>query len=322
MWSRGNACWRLPHRTIRALPALADLPLPPCPTGLPMLRQSLAFARGPIPFFVQQYQLHGPAFALKAFDFNLTVMIGAAAHRAIFVDQAHKLSARAGYGVLLNVLNDALPVADGAAHARQRRLIQPAFHSRRIEGYLDIMREAADEAMRDWKDGDAIDATAVAQRMTLNVVVRALTGMALGARRAAFAAALHNAFDYATQPNIRKIFKFDLAFHPYGRFLRAKKHLDDFLYALIRERRAEINGSSAGQSTAQQSRDDVLSWLIEARDEDGSQFSDENVRDQILFLVYAGHDTATAALSWMLYELARNHAIAARLRDVRRNSRR
>ena len=103
---------------------LVGLPLPPKPTGLPFLRSSLQFARGPIDFFVSMYQTYGPAFSLQAFDFNLTVMLGAKANRAILIEHADKLSAREGYSLLLGLMDDALLVSDGAHHARQRRLIQ------------------------------------------------------------------------------------------------------------------------------------------------------------------------------------------------------
>jgi hypothetical protein len=129
----------------------------PGPTGIDLLSSSAKFARDPIGFFVSSYQRYGAAFRLQAFDFNLTVMLGPQAHRAVFVDHAEKLSARAGYSLLLPLMDDALLVSDGAHHARQRRLIQPAFHHGRVAKYLELMQQQAEACIASWRDGAVID---------------------------------------------------------------------------------------------------------------------------------------------------------------------
>ena len=290
---------------------LVGLPLPPKPTGLPFLRSSLQFARGPIDFFVSMYQTYGPAFSLQAFDFNLTVMLGAKANRAILIEHADKLSAREGYSLLLGLMDDALLVSDGAHHARQRRLIQPAFHSRRIESYFEIMREVTLRQMATWRDGDVIDIYAEARRMTLEIVVRALLGVDIRDQLDTMADIITHTFDYVTQPASRKLFKIDSPFHPYGRSLRARRQLDEMLYGLIRDKRQQLSQQNIAS-------DDVLSWLIEATDDDdeagdGTRLSDSSIRDQVLLLIYAGHDTSTCSIAWALQLLAQHPDVAARL---------
>lgn len=293
---------------------LAALPLPPKPGGLPFLRSSLQFARGPIDFFVGMYQTYGPAFRLQAFDFNLTVMLGAKANRAVLVEHADKLSAREGYSLLLGLMDDALLVSDGARHARQRRLIQPAFHSRRIEGYFNIMREVTLRQMATWRDGDVIDIYDQARRMTLDIVVRALLGVDIHDRLDSMADTITHTFDYVTQPASRKLFKIDLPFHPYGRSLRARRQLDEMLYGLIREKRQRLTELA---SQGRPPDDDVLSWMIEASDDgdggDHTRLNDQSIRDQSLLLIYAGHDTSTCSIAWALYLLAKHPDVAARL---------
>lgn len=286
--------------SVSPLPPPAALPVP----QLPLLRSSIAFGRDPLGFFVESYQRYGPAFRLKAFDFNLTVMLGASAHRAIFAEHADKLSARKGYALLLPLLDDALLVSDGAHHARQKRLIQPAFHTRRIEKYLAIIDEAARRRTATWRDGDVVDVYAEARRMTLETVIRALTGMDIRDDYADMAETITRTFDYVTKPSIRKWVKIDLPFTGLGQSLRARAKLDELLFGMIRARRANPVPS-----------DDVLSWLLETRDEDGEQLSDAQVRDQVLLLIYAGHDTATCTLAWALHLVATHPAQAQLMLD-------
>lgn len=277
-------------RQLRSLPSAPELSL---------LRSSIAFARDPLNFFVQSYQRYGPAFRLRAFDFDLTVMLGAKAHRAIFAEHADKLSARRGYSLLLPLMDDALLVSDGAHHARQKRLIQPAFHRERIDAYLAIMHDVAERRVNTWPNGGIVDVYAEARRMTLEVVVRALTGLDIQDEYEVMAETITSTFDYVTKPYIRKWLKINLPFAEYGRSLRARRQLDDLLFGLIQARQAKTEHTN-----------DMLSWLMEAQDEDGAQLTPQQIRDQILLLIYAGHDTATCSLAWALYLLAKHpHAL-------------
>ena len=276
----------------------------PGPQGFDLLSSSAKFARDPIGFFVRSYQQYGSAFRLQAFDFNLTVMLGPQAHRAVFFDHADKLSARVGYSLLLPLMNDALPVSDGAHHAQQRRLIQPAFHHGRIEHYLKLMQQQAEACITNWRDGDVIDVNEASRRMTLQIICSAVLGVDIGDDYEAMARTITHTFDYYTQPGVRKLFKIDLPFMDYGRSRRAREQLDALIFKLIRERRASPIKS-----------DDVLSWLIEAQDEDGTRLSDQAIRDQLLMLIYAGHDTATCSLTWALDLLARHPTITQTLSE-------
>jgi cytochrome P450 len=266
-----------------------------------LLRSTLAFGRNPIQFFVDSYQRYGPAFRINAFDFDMTVMIGPRAHRAMFVEHGDKLSARKGYAVLLPLLDDALPVSDGQHHTKQKRLIQPAFHTKRIESYLETMWDAASRQLATWTDGAVVDVYEAARQMTLDAVLRALTGTDLQTQHPEFAHVLSHTFDYVTKPNVQKWVKLDLPFTKFGQNRRARAQLDTLMLGMIQDRRET---GAAGN--------DVLSWLISTRDEAGNQMSDQSIRDQLLFLIYAGHDTATCTIAWALHLLA-THAPEMRL---------
>ncbi len=284
-----------------AVETFTKLPAPA--PELPLLKSSLSFARDPVNFFVESYQKFGPAFRLRAFDFNLTVMLGAKAHRAIFAEHADKLSARKGYSLLLPLIDDALLVSDGAHHAMQKRLVQPAFHTRRIESYLSIMHEAALRRIATWHDGEVINVYEEARRMTLEAVINALTGVDIRDNYEAMASTITHLFDYHTKPSIQKWVRVDTPFTGYGKSLRARKTLDSLIYGLIADRRRDGLG------------DDMMSWLMDARDEDGAQLSDKQIRDQVLLLIYAGHDTATCTLAWALHLLGRHPDARQRVCD-------
>lgn len=283
---------------VESLPKL----IPPAPE-LPLLKSSLAFARDPLNFFVDCYHEFGPAFRLRAFDFNLTVMLGAKAHRAIFAEHADKLSARKGYSLLLPLIEDALLVSDGAHHAMQKRLVQPAFHIRRVESYLSIMHDVAMRRIATWRDGEVINVYEEARRMTLEAVMSALTGVDIRDHYDTMASTITHLFDYHTKPSIQKWVRVNTPFTGYGKSLRARKTLDELIYGLIADRRRDGLG------------DDMLSWLMEAREEDGSQLSDQQIRDQVLLLIYAGHDTATCTLAWALHLLGKHPAARQRVTD-------
>lgn len=284
--------------------AVESLPKLPVPAPeLPLLKSSMSFARDPVNFFVESYQKFGPAFRLRAFDFNLTVMLGAKAHRAIFAEHADKLSARKGYSLLLPLIDDALLVSDGAHHAWQKRLVQPAFHTRRIETYLNIMHDAATRRIATWREGAVINVYEEARRMTLEAVISALTGVDIRDNYEAMASTITHLFDYHTKPSIQKWVRVDTPFTGYGKSLRARKTLDALIYGLIEQRRRNGLG------------DDMLSWLMEARDEDGTQLTDRQIRDQVLLLIYAGHDTATCTLGWALQLLGKHPEARQRVTD-------
>ena len=187
--------------TVNTFPHVGANTLPP---ALPLLRSTLAFGQDPIQFFVDSYHRYGPAFRINAFDFDMTVMIGPRAHRAMFVEHGDKLSARKGYAVLLPLLDDALPVSDGQHHAKQKRLIQPAFHTRRIETYLEIMLGAVSRQLATWADGAVVDVYEAARQMTLDAVLRALTGTDLQNQHSEFARGLEKISVLEAEDKVKK----------------------------------------------------------------------------------------------------------------------
>lgn len=200
-----------------------------------------------------------------------------------------------------DVFGKGLLTSEGEFHKRQRRLIQPAFHRRRIEGYADAMATDAAAAAARWRDGETVDVSREMTRLTLRIVARTLfsvdveeesareVGRALDALVDAFSvvAVLGSVIRKLPLPSVRRANK-------------ARETLDALIYRMIAERRRTGGG------------EDLLSLLLAARDEDGSAMDDRQVRDEAMTLFLAGHETTANALAWSWYLLAGHPEAEAR----------
>jgi cytochrome P450 len=181
----------------------------------------------------------------------------------------------------------------------------PAFHREQIDAAVDVMVEETERALASWQPGDVVDVYEWARELAMRVAMRALLGLDPDDRDKGAAAAYH--FE-------RALSFYGIDFHlrllrgpgtPWRRLKASREVLDEIVYGEIAHRRAEPDPE----------RRDVLSLLLEARDEDGSGFSDQEVRDQLMTLLFAGHDTSTSTISFLLYELARHPHALARIYD-------
>lgn len=205
------------------------------------------------------------------------------------------------------LVGNGLLTSEGDFHLRQRRLVQPAFHRTRIASYGAAMVDATAKLREEWRDGQTFDVNAAMMHLTMVIVARTLFGAQLESESRAISQALTHAFE-----------SFDFGYGPLTpitdrlptprrrRFEAAKKLLDDTIFRLIRERRAD--GRDHG---------DLLSMLLLAQDTegDGTGMSDEQLRDELLTLFIAGHETTVNALTWTWLLLARNPASASALHD-------
>jgi cytochrome P450 len=213
--------------------------------------------------------------------------------------------------LLRPVLGDGLLTSDGDHWLRQRRLVQPAFHRARVAAYADTMVRHAERMLAGWRAGETRDVHAEMTRLTLGIVAETLFGADVSAHadRVARALSVLMASFTARRASLVSV---PLAVPTPGNLAlrRATRRLDALVYGMIRDRRAGGGG-----------RDDALSLLLEARDEaDGRGMTDRQVRDELITLFLAGHETTANALSWTWYLLARHPAVGARLavelRDV------
>jgi cytochrome P450 len=276
----------------------------------PGVVQLVNYGRDPLGFLAKQQRRYGDLFAIHFPYFGQIVYVAEPGLvKALFTgDPAVFHAGEANATVLEPALgpNSVLTLDDGP-HLRQRKLLLPPFHGERVERYGELILEITRKEMENWPVGEPFALRPHTQRITLAVIMRAVFGVHDERRLARFEGLID---DFArrvslvvTIPPLRR----DLGrLSPWGRFLRSRQALDAFIYEEIALRRAE-----AGR----EERDDVLSLLLGARDEDGRGMNDRELRDEMVTVLGAGHETTATGLAWAVERLAHNPAVLARLRD-------
>ena len=275
---------------------------PPGSTDFSLARTK-RLARDPLSILLPLEREHGPIFSLRALHSRVVFMLGPDANRFITIEHPELFHWReSSFGDLIPLLGDGLLTTDDAYHDRARRIMMPAFHGRQIAASVDVMSAEAAAALSDWRPGDQIDVYEWTRGLAMRIAMRALLGLDPDERGRGAAAAEH--FD-------RALGYYGIDFHrrllrgpgsPWRAMRRSRKVLDEIVFDEIRERRRYPRDGAM----------DILGMLLDARDEDGSAFTDQEVRDHAVTLMFAGHDTTTSTLSFMLYELAHHpDALAA-----------
>jgi cytochrome P450 len=209
--------------------------------------------------------------------------------------------------LLGNLLGQGLLTSEDDFWRRQRRLAQPAFRRSRINEYSPTMVDIAQEHIRDWRNGEERDLAEEMMALTLEVAVRALFGTALPGTARQVGQATTFLMRYQLK-RLRSPLKFPASW-PTPKNNRARREqevLDSLVYRIIADRKAQGNASQ---------QDDVLSLLITAMDEDGSQMTLKQLRDETMTLFLAGHETTALTLAWTWYLLGENPSTEARLHE-------
>jgi cytochrome P450 len=279
-----------------------DVPFPPGETT-PNLRRTQRFALNPLPLLLDAYERYGPVFTLRIFHSNSVFMLGPEANHYMTVSHASNFSWREGHmGDLIPFLGDGLLTIDGDFHRRSRRVMLPAFHHERVARAIEVMTPEIDRALEGWREGERVDIYGWTRRLAMRIAMRALFGLDPdgAAGRINAAALFEQALSFYSRDYFLQILRGPRT--PYARMQRARAELDAVLFEEIRRRRAT---GERGE--------DILSLLLDAHDEDGNTLSDRQIRDEVMTLMFAGHDTTTSTIAFMFYELAHHPEIAARL---------
>ncbi len=202
-------------------------------------------------------------------------------------------------------LGEGLLNSESDVHRRQRRLVQPAFHRQRLSTYAAVMTEYTARLRDHWRDGDTLDMSQAMMHLTLCIAGKTLFDTDVEAEAVAIGDAMNVLMQYSTRgslPLVNLIMKLPLP--SVRRMRRAEAFLDDTIYRMIRERRAQ--GTDSG---------DLLSMLLLAQDEagDGTGMTDKQVHDEALTLLLAGHETTAVALTWTWYLLSQHPEVEAKL---------
>ncbi len=297
------------------VPAVDSSALPPRP-DLSRFMMSAGFILTPTRFLDACQRRCGDYFTLRpARDRTLVVTADPAAVKQVFTGDPRLLHAGEGNAVLGPILGSGSTLLlDGPEHLRHRRLLLPPFHGERMRKYGTVMAEVAEREVAAWPRGRRFPVLPSMQSITLEVIMRAVFGVDDRDRRELIGKPLRRLLDMVGSR--RRVLMLGLTIQrngprsPWARFAAARREADVLLYEEIRARRADPLAAE---------RDDVLSLLLEARDEDGRPLTDSELRDELMTLLVAGHETTATALAWALERLVRAPAVLDRLIDEDRD---
>jgi len=267
----------------------------------PSLARTRRFVNAPLPLLLDAYRRFGPVFTLRIFHANVVMALGPTANHHITVAHADNFRWREGHmGDLIPLLGDGLLTVDGDFHRRSRKIMLPAFHRERIVAATTIMEAETQAALGRVQADEPFDLYAWTRELALRVAMRALFGLDPDRARAGGLDAArefeHALRFWAREPHMQILRG---PGSPWRAMTRSRARLNALIYAEIDRRRATPDA-----------REDILGLLIDARDEDGRALSNRHIRDEVMTLLFAGHDTTTSTVSFLFHELARNREVA------------
>jgi cytochrome P450 len=306
--------------TIFEAPAAMNGALPPGPRPLPFVGNVLEFRRDQLGYLQRLEREYGKMATIYIGNVPVVLLFRPEHVRYVLAENPRNFTSREVSEGLRQLIGDGLLTIDGEAHRRQRRLVQPAFHRKRVEGYAATMTQYAQEMLADWRAGDRLDMARAMQELTLRIVAKCLFNIDLANQ----ANQLGRAFSEMIDNPVGLLEGFlglhiDSPLTAYGRRMAAKRRVDEFIYTLIAQRRAE------GQD-----RGDILSMLLAAQEEDEVGHGGENengydglngengltdiqIRDHIMTFLAAGHETTANALTWTFYLLSEHPDVREKL---------
>jgi cytochrome P450 family 135 len=284
--------------------------LPPEPKSSPLV-QTLRWSFRPLPFLQECREKHGDAFSLKFLGFErpMVMISDPVAIKALYTERSHGLPP--GREVVLTPIvgPHSVLVIEGADHLAHRKVMLPPFHGERMRSYEPIVSEIVDSEIDSWPLGEEFAIHPRMQAMTLEVILRVVFGVAEGPRLEQLRVVLTRVLEETASPFTQLIGLAARRFGgrgPWAKFEAQLRDVDELLYAEIADHRKRED---------LEERDDILSLLMQARFEDGSEMDDEDLRDQLMTLLLAGHETTATALAWTFDLLLRHPRELAKLRE-------
>ena len=283
--------------------------LPPGPR-LPRTAQAARLARDPIGYIRRCRERYGELFTLRYHPFDTLVYVcDPDAVREIFTGDPEVFRAGEANQFMEPTLGPrSVLLLDGADHLRMRKLMLPPFHGRSVARYGDVIADIAARELETWPVGRSFPLRPRMQAITLEVILRAVFGIEDPGRLARLREALVRMINVNPIHGVAPFTQVDLGPHsPWGRYVRARAAADEVIFEQIARRRAQ---------SGEAEHDDVLALLLAVRDEDGGAgLTDAELRDELVTLLVAGHETTATALAWAFERLVRHPAALARLRE-------
>lgn len=295
---------------LRSTAAIAS-PFPPGPR-VPGVVQMVRYARDPLGFLIALQRRYGDIFTISFPYFGRAVYVASPELvKRLFTGSPTSFHAgEANATVLEPALGpNSVLTLDEDPHMRQRKLLLPPFHGERIQRYGELIREVTVREMESWPVGEPFALRPHTQRITLAVIMRAVFGVHDEERLVRFGRLIETFSARVSAITVLPMLRRNLGrWSPWTRFLRAREALDEFIYEEIALRRAELESGA-------EEHDDVLSLLLGTRYEDGSPMSDEELRDELVTVLGAGHETTATGLAWAMERLLRAPRALGLLRE-------
>lgn len=273
--------------------------IPRCSTH-PFL-QLFQWTLNPVEYLHQCDRECGDTFTVSQPSYvnNITFTSNPQIIQQILTNDTKKLSAPGAKNqVLKPFLGDrGVILLDGAEHRQRRQLLMPQFHGDRVQAYTDEIQGIVRDLIKGWQVGDSLNIRAEMQKIALSVILRTIFGLNEGKKYDLIEATLSKMLKLVESPVTSGFLLIpwlqkDLGtWSPWGRFVRDRAALDVLIYAEIAERR----------QSPDRDRTDILSVLISSKDADGNGMSDLELRDELLTLLFAGHETSATAIAWAIY---------------------
>jgi cytochrome P450 family 135 len=286
------------------------VPLPPEPKSSPLV-QTLRWAFRPLSFMQECRERFGDSFSVRFLGFErpMVLISDPAAIKALYMERSHGLPP--GRNIVLEPIlgSRSLLIQEGAEHLSRRRLMLPSLHGERMRSYEAVVEEIVGAELDSWPLNSEFPIHSRMQAITLEVILRVVFGVSEGPRLDRLRGMLSSVLQETASPGAQLI---GLATRrlggrgPWARFEGQLREVDELLFAEIAEHRAR---------GGLEEREDILSMLMLAEFEDGGTMSDQELRDQLMTLLLAGHETTATALAWTFDLLLRHSEPLQRLRD-------
>jgi cytochrome P450 len=288
-------------------PVVAKAPLrpPPGPKGHFILGNLAAVSRDWLGFYSQCAKDYGDVVGLRYLHVPICLLMHPREIEYVLVTNPGNFTKSADYRALARVLGNGLLTNEGKPWQHQRSLIQPAFRRENILAYAQVMTRATSRMLRSWTTGEQRNIHEDMMAVTLDIVAQCLFGAEVTGVAERVGKSMQVVTDrFITDASRALLLPFDIPdFLAPGR-RQAVAELDEIINRIIRERRAE-----------NQPRGDLLDTLLQVRDTDGHPMSDKQLRDEVMTLFLAGHETTAIALSWTCYLIAQHPEIEAKLAE-------
>lgn len=287
---------------------------PPGPTYILPYRLVRKFLHDPLKLLTDISHTYGDIAHFKFGSQNVYLLNNPDYIEDVLVTNYKKFIKSRGLQVSKRLLGNGLVTSEGEYHDLQRHLIQPTFYPKRIKSYSDMMIKQANDMCNSWHDGAILDIHKEMTKLTLAIICKTVLGYDIDPEHDEVGDALLTCMKYFNRllmPFGELIEKIPLLPINKG-FQKAKKDLDSIVYRMIKEHRKILD-----KADDKESHDDLLLTLLQAQDEEAGigRMTDEQLRDEVMTIFLAGHETTANALTWTYYMLSENPLIETRLQE-------